>query len=252
MPTLTFAGPPGAIDELGVWTPALDAGGFEALTPREFSLAEGAGRSDTLLWQQDFAASGATASGLTVAQARLTVAAAALPQAQARATVFAAAGGQVIGVGAELAGPEADLAEWARLAPQPDALSRRPDFRAAAEGVAAFFEKVRAALRSYATIVTRVDGAAVALTEVAWTGGFRAAWAAGLPVTDAAQHNAAVTLALRTRDLWLRLAATVIGGAAQLAALFAANPLLALPAAYRFARQVIEQAQMLNLPSRGL
>ena len=246
MPTLTFAGPAGAVDELGVWTPA-DTGGFEGLTPREFSLAEGAGRADALFWQQDFAitASAADQPGLLRAQGRLDMAARALPQAEARATLFATAGGMVAGVAAELAGPELDLAAWARLAPQSDALSRLPDFRAAAEQVAAFFEKVRAALRSYATIVTRVGGATVARTEVTWTGHFRAAGTAGLPVADAARHNAAVSLALRTRDLWLRLAATVIAGAVQLTALFAANPLLALPAAYRFARQVIEQAQTL-------
>lgn len=247
MSTLTFAGPPGAVDELGVWLPS-DAGAFESLTPREFALDEGAARADALFWQQDLAAIGGAADALQpellLAQGRLDIAARALPQAEARATLFAAAGGMVAGVSAELAGPEMQLAEWARLAPEPDALRRLPDFRAAAEQVAAFFEKVRAALRSYATVITRVDGAAVARTEVAWTGHFRAAWTTGLPAADATRHLAAVTLALRTRDLWLRLAATVIAGAARLAALFAANPLLALPAAYRFARQVIEQAQL--------
>jgi hypothetical protein len=252
MAALTFAGPPGAIDELGVWTPA-PAGGLEAATPREFALAEDAALHrppENLLWQQDLAA--AETTDLTAAEGRLTTAALALPQAETRAAIFAAGGGMVAGVAAEFAGPERDLAEWARLAPvDAGELTRRPDFRAAAEQVAAFFEKVREAVRNYTRVVTRIDGAVIAVTEVAWTGHFRAVWAAGRPVDEATRHAVAVTLALRTRDLWLRLAATVLAGAVRLTALFAANPLLALPAAYRFARQVIEQAQALNLLPQG-
>ncbi|MCU0509779.1 MAG: hypothetical protein MUC34_15605 [Anaerolineae bacterium] len=249
--TLTFAGPPGAIDELGVWTP-LGSAALEAFTPREFALAEDAAATpaETMLWQQDLA--GFETAELASAEGRLAVAATALPQAETRAAIFAAGSGTVAGVAAEFAGPERNLAEWARLAPiNADELTRRPDFRAAAEQVAAFFAKVREAVRNYTRVVTRIDGAAVAVTEVGWTGHFSAAWAPGLPVDQAARHTAAVTLALRTRDLWLRLAATVLSGAVRLAALFAANPLLALPAAYRFARQVIEQAQALNLLPQG-
>jgi hypothetical protein len=248
MSALTFAGPPGAIDELGVWTPD------EWAAPREFALEswqpaakalpEPDAAVDALVWQQDLTAARTDAIG--DARGRLVAAAAALPQAETRAAVFASAGGLVAGVRLELAGPERDLAEWAQLA-DADALRRRPDFRAAAAQVAAFFEKVRAAVSNYARVATRIDGATVAVTEVTWTGHFHAGWAPGLNVDDARRHRRAVALALRTRDLWLRLAATVLAAAAQLTALFAANPLLALPAAYRFARQVIEQAQTLML-----
>ena len=74
----------------------------------------------------------------------------------------------------------------------------------------------------------------------------RTVWAAGLAADDARQHGRAVNLALRTRDAWLRLALTILRAAAQLVTLFAATPLLALPAAYRFVRQVIDQVQALR------
>ena len=186
---------------------------------------------------------------------RLDAAASALPQAETRAAVFASVGADVAGVMPRLAEPERDLADWValsrsapgELSPQSgvEELSRRPDFRQAAEQVSAFFEKVRESVRNYALIVSRMEGIRVAVTEVSWTGDFRSAWATGLSLDDAARHTTAVQLALRTRDLWLRLAATVLRGAFQLAALFAANPVLALPAAYRFVRQIIEQAQAL-------
>ena len=71
-------------------------------------------------------------------------------------------------------------------------------------------------------------------------------WVSGLAVDDARQHVRAVNLALRTRDAWLRLALTIMRAAAQLVVLFAATPLLALPAAYRFIRQIIDQMQALR------
>jgi hypothetical protein len=249
---LTFAGPPGAIDELGIWTPRElvirpRESGLESVGVAASPLEAARPAAGVLRWEQDLVAADQVAPA-ALARERLVVAARALPQAEARAAVFGAGGGQVAAVAAELAGPEQELRGWARLAQMGgDALARLPDFREAAEQVGAFFEKVREALRNYARVITRLAGVVVAVTEVTWTGDFRAAWGSGLRVDDAARHQAAVALALRTRDTWLRLAATVLRGAAQLAALFALNPLLALPAAYRFARQVIEQAQALQL-----
>ena len=74
----------------------------------------------------------------------------------------------------------------------------------------------------------------------------RTTWLSGLSTDDPRQHLRAVSLALRTRDAWLRLALTVVRGALLLAALFAATPFLALLAAYRFIRQIIDQVQALR------
>ncbi len=65
-------------------------------------------------------------------------------------------------------------------------------------------------------------------------------------MTTRSNTRLAMRLALRTRDAWLRLGLTVARGALQIATLFSLNPALALPAAYRFVRQVIDQVQALG------
>ncbi len=194
-----------------------------------------------------------------MAEARLAAAESALPQAEKRLRAFAAAGGPSPAIRPGLETPELELAAWyAMAAPatswehagQPvDELTALPELQdaqlTAIDRTRAFFDKIRETVRDFTVVETDLGATRVALTRVAWTGDMRTAWLRGLPADDAQQHLRAVSLALRTRDAWLRLALTVVRGAVLLAALFAATPLLALPAVYRFIRQIIDQVQAL-------
>lgn len=243
MPAFSFATIPAADDELGVWQmlpPATD-GAFPA---GSIETHAGAAVQDASAWHISLPEDAKVAGeALVVAQARLRVSEAAMPYALQRLAAFRDAGGPSVAVPIAQAGPELDLANWVAASasgrPAPEAESGLAQ-------VSAFFDRVRDALAGYAAIDTGIGSRRAALTLVSWTGDFRTVWASGLALDDAKRHTAAVALALRTRDAWLHLALTVLAGALQLAALFAANSALALPAAYRFVRQVIDQVQALH------
>jgi hypothetical protein len=256
-----FIGPATADDELGVWQPASPAAPADSpLESAGLDLGGGAGRDGVSLWQIALPAErSAAVQALNLAEARLAVAETALPQAAGRLTAFVAAGGPSLAVAPGLEAPELELNSWAALSQsvgssgswerssQPiDDLVALPAIQQVAERMDAFFDKVRETLRNPTVVETDSGDARVALTHVSWTGDTHTVWAVGLPADDAQQHVRALRLALRTRDTWLRLALIIVRGAIQLTALFAAAPLLALPAAYRFVRQIIDQLQALQ------
>lgn len=187
---------------------------------------------------------------LSVARLRVESAGAAIPWAANCIDAFAH--GQRVGAGT----PEAELAAWVALlqpapaleaweGPRPagEALLDLPDFRNLAAQTSAFFERVRMALRHLAVVQTSFDGRHAAQTVITWTGDYRTIWQSGVTCPQARQHLQVVAVSMRTRDAWLGLAATAVTASVQLAALFAANPLLALPATYRFVRRIITQIQ---------
>ncbi len=264
-----FIGPVAAEDELGIWQPALriapGEAGLESFDPRSDAAPVSANLWRIALPEDRSAA----ARALDMAEARLAVAESALPQAESRLRAFAAAGGPSPAIRIGFETPELELAAWcatagaaaagpASAAPPtssvyaglaPDELAALPDLQdaqlTAIDRTRAFFDKIRDAVRDFTIVETDVGATPMALTHVAWTGDMRTAWLRGLPADDAQQHLRAVGLALRTRDAWLRLALTVVRGVVLLAALFAATPLLALPAVYNFIRQIIDQVQAL-------
>ncbi len=226
MPDYSFATSATVDDELGIWQP------LPAAVPREFNLKavgpDMAAPEDVSVWEVSLPDdAGAAREVLTLARARLAVAQAGVPAP----------------VPASNEAPEETLAEWIG---RTQAGQQLPDEQRGLEQVAGFFGRLRDSVRSYAAIDTRVGGVRTGLTLVSWSGDFRTAWPRGLTADEAARHTAAVVLTLRTRDAWLRLGLTVAQGALQLTALFGANPALALPAAYRFVRQVIDQVQALG------
>ncbi len=256
-----FIGPAVAEDELGVWQPASPAApGDAGLESTGVGPAAADAPGDVNLWLIALPKDRSAADqALDLAEARLAVAESALPQAENRLRAFAAAGGPSPAIAPGLEAPELELASWSAMSQsagdldlrerpgQPmDDLAAVPAFQQAVERTEAFFAKVREAVRDFTVVETSLGDARAALTRVSWTGDMRTAWASGLSTDDARQHIRAVSLALRTRDAWLRLALTVVRGAIQLAVLFAATPLLALPAAYRFVRQIIDQMQALR------
>ncbi len=240
MPEFGFASSAGGDDELGIWQT------LPVATPRDLGL-ESAGEEpgpDVTLWQVALPADRKTAGNvLAGAERRLAAAELALPFAARRLTTFVRAGGPPAELPPALATPETALYDWVAAS---NAAALPPPAGGPLDQVAAFFDKVHDSLRNYAAIDTGLDGGRIGLTFVSWTGDFQTVWARGLALDDAQQHVAAVALALRTRDAWLRLGLTVTRGAIQLSALFSLNPALALPAAYRFVRQVIDQVQALG------
>jgi hypothetical protein len=233
-------------DELGIWAPAPawpHAAGFAAgfgLAAQDAQVAN----EDVSLWQVTLPADhAASAAALGLAQARLRRAEAALPFARDRLAAFVAAGGPAPALPPGLEAPE--LALFDTLATEESGQAALGV--AAFDQVGAFFARVQDALRSFAAIDTVLaDQGRIGLTVVSWTGDFRTVWPRGLALAEAERHAAAVHVALRTRDAWLRLGATVTRGALQVATLLSVSPVLAVPAAYRFVRQVIDQVQALG------
>ncbi len=243
MPAYSFATTATADDELGIWQP------LPAATARDFAL-ESAGLDAPLAaeevnwWAVSLPEDAKAATQvLTLADARLAVAQAALPYASQRLATFSALGGAPVPPVRGDEAPEEALAGWIGMSQSGRALPEELDRLAQ---VAGFFTRLRDSMRNYAAIDTQVGGVRTGLTLVSWTGDFRTAWPRGLTADEAARHRAAVSLSLRTRDAWLRLGLTVAQGTLRIATLFGVNPTLALPAAYRFVRQVIDQVQALG------
>ena len=254
MTTFTFVGP-GTDDELGVWQPLRPTAAPRDLVPATLEAVPSESLPpDAFVWQVAFSADQArNERDLVLAALRLDAADAAIPWAARR--LHGLARGQQLRPDQ----PEAEIASWAALArpagsleawddarPADEALLALPDFQATAAQTSAFFGRLRESLRHLAVVQTSFDGQPVAHTVVTWTGDYRTAWQAGVTGPQAALHLQAVAVSMRTRDAWLRLGTTAVTSAARLAALFAANPLLALPAAYRFVRRIIAQLQELQ------
>lgn len=106
----------------------------------------------------------------------------------------------------------------------------------------AFAAQVRATLGNYAVVETRVAAALVARSSVSWTGSMRSLLLAGISADQHELHRRTLALALRSRAALLRTFATVTRGAAIVATAISspAGPLLALPAAWRFVSQLLE------------
>lgn len=254
MTSFTFVGP-GADDELGVWQPL-----HPAAAPREpaastlEAMPAESPAPDAFVWQVAFSVDLArNQRDLAHAARRLDAAEAAIPWAARRLDDLAR------GQQGRADRPETELASWAALTRPSgsleawedgrgadEALLALPDFQAAAAQTSAFFGRLRESLRHLAVVQSSFDGRSAAHTVVTWTGDYRTTWQTGVTGPQAALHLQAVAVSMRTRDAWLRLGTTTITSAGQLAALFAANPLLALPAAYRFVRLIIAQVQELQ------
>lgn len=105
----------------------------------------------------------------------------------------------------------------------------------------AFSAQVGEALRSYAIVETRTS-ALVGRTSVGWTGSMRSLVLAGISPEQAELHQRTLGLALRSRAALLRTFVTVTRGATIVATAISspAGPLLALPAAWRFVSQLLD------------
>jgi len=98
--------------------------------------------------------------------------------------------------------------------------------------------------RGRARIETHVQGALVARTITTLSGDTEIWIAPRLELSGALLHARSVTVAVRTRDAWARVLAFVVSSAGRIAALgLPAAGLSALPAVWRFVRDVLREAR---------
>lgn len=247
---VTLPGVAEPADELGIWQPG------PALAPAPFATPAAAAAEQASVWRVILPADPRLAHAAVAARvARLDRAERALPVASRRLQRFvqgSLAQGPVafsaaVGVGAPDRRPERDLATWVSAAGPQLSFGPLPELPAdwpeVAERALAFFDRVRGALMCFAWIESRSGDRRLGLTTVSWTGKLTTVWGTSREPADAGQHARNVELAVRTRLAWLRMAVLVASASVQLGLLLPTAPLLAIPAAWRFFRQMLELAR---------
>jgi hypothetical protein len=168
----------------------------------------------------------------------------ALARAEGRGPSFAAPGGEAIGQ------PEAELLAALRAIRQDDAGQSfgigetiQEWWDRATGQLGAAVTRLGRWVAQLAWVETEWGGAVLARTAVGWTGDVDTAWRADAGAVGAALHRRSLGLALATRTATLRLFALAARGASLLAAALAVpgGPLLALPAAWRYVNQVVDE-----------
>jgi len=112
-----------------------------------------------------------------------------------------------------------------------------------------FLTQLRNTLSNYAWVETLMGTRVIARTAVGWSGDVTAAWVPGLVSAETVVHQRTLLLALKTRDV-LASTTIIVAQAAVKISLLLSTPVtapLALLAAYKFVRALIEQFQSLSL-----
>jgi len=112
----------------------------------------------------------------------------------------------------------------------------------------ALLNQVNDEILHFAWVETAMLGETLARTSVSWSGDAETVWMDGLSMEQIILHNRALRFTTHSRALKLRMAMTVAGGAAKVAALMTnpAGAALALPVVYRYVSQMLTQAKELN------
>jgi hypothetical protein len=118
---------------------------------------------------------------------------------------------------------------------------------AAGAKVSGFLNQVLERVRAVAQVETRVDGRLVASTRVGLAGDFASAVAEVTEQSELETHAESVEAELRMRRAWTRLVLSTLQMAVKLAlATGTGNPLLVLPAAWKFMRGVLAERKQLE------
>ena len=106
----------------------------------------------------------------------------------------------------------------------------------------------------YAWVETVLLGQLLARTSVGWSGDAKTIWRESVSAEQIALHRRTLRFATRSRALKMRLAMTITGGAAKVAALMTnpAGAVLVLPAVYRYVKQILSQASELGALKEGV
>jgi hypothetical protein len=260
-----YARPP---DILGIWSPApadRPDVSFGMLADERRQDPGAASMSGLSLWVADFPADSVLAARhARAAEVRLRAVDEALDGVPARLQVFARTQRQAAvayglpDVNPTLETPEerlrevlADIVRSGDLSPPDPARAYgvgetlHAGWDAAQQEFRAFVEQVRGAILTYARVETRVDGRLLARTDVGWSGNATSVYQMGLLWTQAAEHERVLGLALASRAAMLRTIGLAARGALILAQLgIPGGMVLALPAAWRFVRDVLAEREM--------
>lgn len=101
---------------------------------------------------------------------------------------------------------------------------------------------IRLSVVNSVQVETSQVGRFVGCTRVSWLGDFSTEWGINLNSTHSQMHRQAVSLALATRQSWVRVGLLVASAGANLASILSGNP-LALLGVFQFVRQVIDKVQ---------
>lgn len=148
--------------------------------------------------------------------------------------------------------PEAEREILKTLAPARGSVSFSVGETATAQTESSRLEQMLARmlerLTRYTLIETRVDEHLVGSSRVALAGDFASSFSPDLSLAQAALHQRAVALALKSRDAWLRIALLTMGSAIKVAGTLSTpmGAVIALPAAWSFVRNVMAEIHALN------
>ena len=248
---VSISGLTGSTDELGVWQPA--PASDSAL---EISFAARPGEIQANHWQIRLPEDPAAArEALAGPASRLERSTRALPSAsrrlkqftrQRQEAGFAGRAFAAAGRAGQSSGPaEQNLDEWVSRAGA-EASFGAPgglplDLKEITQGAAGFFERVRRSLLYFTWVESFSGLRRLGLTAVGWTGDLNTVWRNDLAPEEADLHFNSLELAMRTRASWLRMLGLVARGGLQLSVLFPTAPLLAVPAAWRFIKDIMEE-----------
>jgi|GEM_PF-751316 len=119
-------------------------------------------------------------------------------------------------------------------------------------GFDALIQQISREVLHFAWVETNIADALLARTTIGWTGDAQTAFAGGIKSQQVALHNRTLQIVTQTRSMRLQLFITITSGAAKISTLIAtpAGAVLALPAAYKYVMQIVEQVkQFQSIPS---
>lgn len=129
------------------------------------------------------------------------------------------------------------------------------DARKAYEEFTRFVEQVRGAMSSFAQVESFQGSQVIGRTRVGWLGDIDTLWDQGLGAGQAALHAQNLRLAVEARAAWLRMSYLVIRAAFEISLLVSSSPAgaaLAIPRAYQYIKQILEEKEKLETGDRRM
>ena len=117
----------------------------------------------------------------------------------------------------------------------------------------AFLGQLQREVLNLAWVETSAGTLLLARTVVGWSGDSDTLWAGDATPEQKQLHRRALATAVKSRLLRLRIFSTVTSGAAKLALLFTtpAGAVLALPAAWKYVNEILQQVKTYQTVSQG-
>ncbi len=241
-----------------------------ASAPVSFAAGESSAQVDAPVWKVSLPSDADEAEqALSEAEAQIAAAKAALNEIPARfdAITSSQPRGEVVSFDAasfavEADSPEAtllDLLGHARSLEQGRTVSFGvSDFASEAWEQArvqfeAFVAQLQREVFNFAWVETNIDGRLLARTTVGWSGDSNTVWLEQASAEQLSAHQRALQVAVKSRALRLRMFVTVTGGAAKLSLLLTtpAGAVLALPAAWKYVTEILQQIKSYQTLTQG-